>query len=143
MVVVVDVAVAFEGSEVVIRGAEDTTEEVTIVVALPLVVGIVVVTEGEQGEDFNRTRCYYECTGTRIGPLRSDCTTRNVVVVSSAATSTWCCIDRRSLPLDGKRAKGFLNSVLPVCSKSYISSSFLDRYLLLITALTTALCPPH
>ena len=56
MVVVVDVAVAFEGSEVVIHGAEDMTEEVTIVVALPLVVGIVVVTEGEQGEDFNRTR---------------------------------------------------------------------------------------
>lgn len=56
MVVVVDVAVAFEASEVVIRGAEDMTEEVTIVVALPLVVGIVVVTEGEQGEDFNRTR---------------------------------------------------------------------------------------
>lgn len=56
MVVVVDVAVAFEGSEVVIRGVEDMTEEVTIVVALPLVVGIVVVTEGEQGEDFNRTR---------------------------------------------------------------------------------------
>lgn len=56
MVVVVDVAVAFEESEVVIRGAEDMTEEVTIVVALPLVVGIVVVTEGEQGEDFSRTR---------------------------------------------------------------------------------------
>lgn len=56
MVVVVDVAVAFEGFEVVIRGVEDMTEEVTIVVALPLVVAIVVVTEGEQGEDFNRTR---------------------------------------------------------------------------------------
>lgn len=56
MVVVVDVAVAFEGSEVVIRGVEDMTEEVTIVVALPLVVATVVVTEGEQGEDFNRTR---------------------------------------------------------------------------------------
>ena len=51
-----DVAVAFEESEVVIRGAEDMTEEVTIVVALPLVVGIVAVTEGEQGEDFNHTR---------------------------------------------------------------------------------------
>lgn len=56
MVVVVDVAVVFEESEVVIRGAEDMTEEVTIVVALPLVVGIVAVTEGEQGEDFNHTR---------------------------------------------------------------------------------------
>lgn len=56
MVVVVDVAVAFEECEVVIRGAEDMTEEVTIVVALPLVVGIVEVTGGEQGEDFNHTR---------------------------------------------------------------------------------------
>lgn len=51
-----DVVVAFEESEVVILGAEDMTEEVTIVVALPLVVGIAVVTEGEQGEDFNLTR---------------------------------------------------------------------------------------
>lgn len=56
MAVVVDVAVAFEESEVVIRGAEDMTEEVTSAVALPLVVGIVAVTEGEQGEDFNHTR---------------------------------------------------------------------------------------
>ena len=56
MVVVADVAVAFEECEVVIRGAEDMTEEVTIVVALPLVVGIVEVTGGEQGEDFNHTR---------------------------------------------------------------------------------------
>lgn len=56
MVVVVDVAVAFEECEVVIRAAEDMTEEVTIVVALPLVVDIVEVTEGEQGEDSNHTR---------------------------------------------------------------------------------------
>lgn len=56
MVVVADVAVTFEESEGVIRGAEDMTEEVTNAVALPLVVGIVVVTEGEQGEDFNHTR---------------------------------------------------------------------------------------
>lgn len=56
MVVVVDVAVAFEECEVVIRGAEDMTEEVMTVVALPLVVGIVEVTEGEQGEDINHTR---------------------------------------------------------------------------------------
>ena len=51
-----DVAVAFEECEVVICGAEDMTEEVTIVVALPLVVGTVGVTGGEQGEDFNHTR---------------------------------------------------------------------------------------
>lgn len=56
MVVVVDVAVVFEEFEVVIRGAEDMTEEVMIVVALPLVVGIVEATEGEQGEDINHTR---------------------------------------------------------------------------------------